>query len=225
MRTVKVFFSHSTQDFGWVESIVAQVNAMGLRGYVYEHDPQPGRPVAPKIKSAITRSQIFVVFLTLNSHESPYVQQEIGYAQDKGKLVVPFVERGVPERSLAMLQGIERIIFDPQHLQDAINQLSAALSRYALELVGALADLGDFDDFADLADLADVPTTPWSGAQPAPLESEYEQGRQFTSPLLTMTVSGKLTVDRELALALIELALLAALIGVVAYAVTHHPEQ
>lgn len=194
--TIKVFFSHSTKDFSWIEPIVAQVNAMGLRGYVYEHDSQPGRPIAPKIKSAITRSNIVVVFLTMNSHDAPYVQQEIGYAQSKDKVIVPFVEDGVPERSLAMLEGIERINFDPQHPQIAIDQLWAYLSRFTLGMLGyAGCDEYGFED---------------DGEQEAPPQASY----QFTPPLLTMSVN----IDRKTAITILGFALMFALLGVAAYA-------
>lgn len=199
--TIRVFFSHSTKDFSWIEPIVAQVNAMGLKGYVYEHDSQPGRPVAPKIKSAITRSQVFVAFLTMNSHDAPYVQQEIGYAQDKGKLIVPFVEQGVPERSIAMLQGIERIEFNPQNLQDAINKLWAYLARHAMQLLG-LDDYAEYDEALSLPDLAPDLDQPAS---------------RITPPLLTMSVN--MHIDRDTALALLGIALAVALAGVVAYVI------
>lgn len=237
--TMRVFFSHGTQDYTWVQSIVAQVDAMGLRGYVYEHDPQPGQPIAPKIKRAITRSHIFVVFLTLNSHDAPYVQQEIGYAQGKGKLIVPFVERGVPERSLAMLKDIERITFDPLHLQEATNQLWAALSRYALGLVNTLSDematmagiedlsgLGDFADLHEFAAFADDAAS--LGITSLLTDSTQQGGQQQaqrrTPPLLTLTVSGTVSIDQELVWALLGFALLAALLGVVAYAATHQSD-
>jgi hypothetical protein len=77
-----------------------------------------------------------VVLLTLHSQYSPYVQQEIGVAEGKGKLVIPMVQPGVDPRALAMLEGRQYIPFDflkPQAaLQiflDWLNRLSTQKSQ------------------------------------------------------------------------------------------------
>jgi hypothetical protein len=199
---LRVFFSHSSPDYIWIEPIVAQAKTMGIRGYVYEHDLQPGTHVAPKIKSAITRADVMVVFLSANGHDSPYVQQEIGYALSKEKLVIPFVERGVPDRSLGMLAGVEYIPFDMQRLEDAISLLLAYLARHLGQWL-ALDELGE--DASTEGDRTKSETLPLTE-------------RRFTPLLLTATLS----IDRETAFKLLGLVLLAALAGFGAYLLIQH---
>jgi hypothetical protein len=57
------------------------------------------------VTQAIARSDAVVVLLTRSAHRSAYVQQEIGFSEAKGKLVVLLVEPGVHEEGLAMPRG------------------------------------------------------------------------------------------------------------------------
>jgi len=208
---MRVFFSHNSRDYAWINPIVEQVNTMGMRGYVYEHDPQPGTKLAPKIKSAITRSDILVAFLTLNGHDAPYVQQEIGYALSKGKVVIPFVEKNVPERSLAMLQGVERIVFDPSESQIAIMELLVDLARRAVQ---QLSDTGLLLDEIDETQAAEVvaPTPP-------------SHPDWLTPPLVTMSVNIDMKIDRETLKTLLELALLIAAAAFAAYLIIENAKD
>jgi hypothetical protein len=108
----RVFLSHSGTDAPWVKYIAGRARAVGVEAYLYEHDPQPGHSIAEKVKQAIARSDAVVVLLTRSAHRSAYVQQEIGFAEAKGKLVVPLVEPGVDDEGLAMFEGREYISFD-----------------------------------------------------------------------------------------------------------------
>src|SRR6266571_1313242 len=106
----RVFLSHSGTDAPWVKYIAGRAQAVGVEAYLYEHDPQPGHLIAEKVKQAIARSDAVVVLLTRSAHRSAYVQQEIGFAEAKGKLVVPLVEPGVDEEGLAMLEAREQVV-------------------------------------------------------------------------------------------------------------------
>jgi hypothetical protein len=110
--TYKVFLSHSNLDASWVQWIHLHATNIGIEAYLYEHDPQPGMLVASKVKQAIQNSDALVVLLTHNSQFSPYVQQEIGFAEAANKRIIPLVQPGIQPSSLAMLQGREFIPFD-----------------------------------------------------------------------------------------------------------------
>jgi hypothetical protein len=144
----KVFLSHSSLDTEWVRWIAANAEQVGIEVYLYEHDPQPGRLVADKIETEIQSCDALVVLLTGSSESSPYVQQEVGYAEGMKKVVVPLVQPGVSQEKLAMLQGIEYIQFDFQNPQPGLATLleylqKAKLSKeesQALLAVGALVE-------------------------------------------------------------------------------------
>jgi hypothetical protein len=69
------------------------------------------------------------VLLTPNSQFSPYVQQEIGFAKARNKLVIPIVQNETSHSGLAMLEGIEYIQFDPNDPQGALTSLRSYLER------------------------------------------------------------------------------------------------
>lgn len=125
----KIFLSHSTADKKWVSWIAESAEAIGIDVYMYEHDIQPGTTIADKVQTAIGDSQALVVLLTPNSQYSPYVQQEIGFARAKEKPVIPLVQTGVANSSLAMLDGREYIIFNTANPQEALSHLLEYLSK------------------------------------------------------------------------------------------------
>ena len=118
----KVFLSHSGPDRRWAEWIAGRANQVGIELYLFEHDPRPGVQLAEKIQSAIRDSDALVVLLTPYGASSAYVQQEIGCAITSRRLVIPFVWPQVQERSLAMLQGMEWVAFNPSNPEQALVQ-------------------------------------------------------------------------------------------------------
>lgn len=124
-----VFLSHNEADKQWVQWIFENAQSIGINVYMYEHDSQPGMQIAQKVQAAIDNVQALVVLLTPNSQYSPYVQQEIGFAKAKGKLVIPIVQPGVSQRCLAMLEGSEYITFDPTRPEGALSHLLEYLQK------------------------------------------------------------------------------------------------
>jgi hypothetical protein len=125
----RIFLSHSSRDSVWVNWIKENARRIAVEVYCYEHDPQPGKVVADKLKAAIGDCDALVVLLTANSRFSAYVQQEIGFAERAGKLIIPLVQPGVGPESLAMLEGREYIPFDYQNPQAALLKLLPYLQR------------------------------------------------------------------------------------------------
>lgn len=125
----KVFLSHSGKDQRWVQWIADNARSIDINVYMYEHDIQPGTSIALKVQSAIENCQALVVLLTPNSEYSPYVQQEIGFAQAKDKPIIPLVQPGVSSRCMAMLEGVEYISFDPANPELALSHLLNYLGR------------------------------------------------------------------------------------------------
>jgi len=123
----KIFLSHNKADVQWVKWISQHAQAVGIDVYLYEHDPQPGRLIADKVKRAIQDSNALVVLLTANSQFSAYVQQEIGFAEASRKLIIPLVQPGVQAASLAMLEGREYLLFDFKNPQQAFSTLLSRL--------------------------------------------------------------------------------------------------
>ena len=122
--------SHNSADADWVQWLADHAAQIGIEPYLYQHDQQPGRYISEKIQAAITSSNAVVVFLTVKSQYSAYVQQEIGFAEGKGKLIIPLVQPGIEANVLAMLSGREHIPFDFHRPQAAL----ATFLNYLQEL-------------------------------------------------------------------------------------------
>ena len=131
-----IFFSHGTADREWVQRITGSIEGDDVHVYLYERDSRPGHAITEKLQHAIEACDILVVLLTRRSHSSAYVQQEIGFAEGKKKLIIPLVEKGVPKRSLAMLEGREYVPFNTK----AIDECIAALTAYLINQIERRTD-------------------------------------------------------------------------------------
>ncbi len=125
---MKVFISHSTQDFQIVAILQKYLESRGISVYIAERDYKPGNPLYQKIINNLNNSDYFLVIYTYNGKESVYVNQEIGFwiKQRQYENFIPLVETGIiPQGFLA---GIEYINYDPLNphigLNNAINYLS-----------------------------------------------------------------------------------------------------
>jgi len=125
----KIFLSHSSADASWVKWIATNAQQVAIEVYLHEYDPQPGQLVAGKLQAAIQSCDALVVLLTGNSEGSAYVQQEIGSAKALNKPVIPLVQPGVRQSSLAMLQGVEYIPFDFHNPHTALSTLLSHLQK------------------------------------------------------------------------------------------------
>ncbi len=137
-----IFFSHSGADKQWAVWIAEAAKNGGMAVYLFEHDPRPGVQIAQKIKAAIANSDALVVLLTPRSHNSAYVQQEIGYAEAQGKLIIPLVWSNVHKLTLAMLEGREYVPFDPASPQAALGTLLTYLKQLKAKKEATQAVLG-----------------------------------------------------------------------------------
>jgi hypothetical protein len=112
--TYGIFLSHTAQDLDLVQGIKAQVEAIGVRVYLYEEHSAPGEALTPHLQRAIREHDALVVLLTPNSAPRSYVQQEIGFALGRGKPAVALVAPGVDADALAMLSDRQYIKLDPR---------------------------------------------------------------------------------------------------------------
>jgi hypothetical protein len=129
--SAQVILSHKTADASITAWVKAQVEAMGIRCWVAEDDPQPSILLSAKVQTAIAESAAMVVLLTEAAYASPYVQQEIGAATNAGLPIIALVEKSLMTNTLAMLAGVEVIYFDPQDLSSSSANLIVGLRHIA----------------------------------------------------------------------------------------------
>ena len=118
-----LFLSHSSADHELAEWVAASLQGPEINAWLCEYDVRPGVSLTEKVQHQLTVCDAVVVLLTMHSQSSAFVQQEIGFANAKGKLVIPVVEPGVSQSSLAMLEGREYVLFDFNNPTDAMEKL------------------------------------------------------------------------------------------------------
>jgi hypothetical protein len=121
---VELFVSHASKDADAIALVRSQIDALGVRVYLAEHDNQAGRRLSAKVQQAIARCDVMIVLLTPSGYDSRYVQQEIGLALGKGRLVIPLLDPSLVAADLGLLNDIEYIVFDNDHPSDGLARLS-----------------------------------------------------------------------------------------------------
>ncbi len=131
--TYKVFISHSTRDQGLVISFANLLSKFGVEVFVAEWYLTPGERLDRKVFEQIEKSDCVVVLLTRNGIRSNWVQQEIGYALRRPKMVlIPLVEKGIDQKALAAVQNKDYIEYDPYQPQQALIKASSYVKSLKL---------------------------------------------------------------------------------------------
>lgn len=128
----KVFISHSTRDRGLVISLANLLSNFGVEVYVASWYLTPGERIDEKVFEQIRRVDCVVALLTRNGIRANWVQQELGYALNARKQIIPLVEKGTDLRYLAALQGREYIEYDPFQPQHALLKTSGYVKSLKL---------------------------------------------------------------------------------------------
>ena len=125
----EAFLSYSVgqSDLPLVANIQEQANAAGITLYLADRDVQPGTNLSAKIEMAISRAEVVVALLTETGVDSKWVNQEIGYALAKQKVVVPLVEEGVDVPG--MLIGREYVGFHRDRFSEALERVTRYLEN------------------------------------------------------------------------------------------------
>ncbi len=87
-----VYLSHAHEDFLVVERLWHALEGIGLRAYMYEHYPHPGRSVESAVIGALNDSAEIISFLTDAGAGAAWVHQELGAALALGKTIVPVID-------------------------------------------------------------------------------------------------------------------------------------
>lgn len=87
--TVKVFLSYSTKDKDLATDIKEFFDELGINTFLAHQTIEASAEWRREIKKQLEKRQVFLALLTSNSHESDWVDQEIGMAIAFKKMIVP----------------------------------------------------------------------------------------------------------------------------------------
>jgi hypothetical protein len=124
-----IFVSHSFSDLQIIEEMETAFEESSVKLYMANRDFNYGNELPAKIKRAIDNSDAVLAILTSNASESNSVNQEVGYAIGKEKLVVPMVEKGA--KIGVLLEGLELVFFSLDKIREVFSDVSRYFSKLA----------------------------------------------------------------------------------------------
>ena len=124
-----MFLSHSSKDGPWAKWLASNAGDFNIGVWLFEDDPQPGKSIDAKLEQNILASDALVVLLTPHSVKSPLVQQEIGIAKTRRKLIIPLVHPSIKKENYGISSDIEHIDFDYNNQEKASGTLCNYLDK------------------------------------------------------------------------------------------------
>jgi hypothetical protein len=118
-KTYTVFISHSTKD-RWIARqmsrlIEEKVSKYHARTFLDERDIAGGESIIETIKKNLSSCDEFLILLTKNSIDRPWVLIELGGAWLSNKVIVPIIDKITPAEMpdvIAQIKAIELNDFD-----------------------------------------------------------------------------------------------------------------
>ena len=85
-----VFISYSSKDKAFADLICEKLESEKILCWYAPRDIEPGAEWATSIIKAIDSTSILLLLFSENSNDSRQVMREVGYAADKGAMIIPF---------------------------------------------------------------------------------------------------------------------------------------
>src|SRR5690349_685076 len=79
-RNPKAFVSHSTQDHAFVEKFATDLRSHGVNAWSSAWEIKPGDSIRGKIDHGLEGCEFFIIVLSRNSIERPWVRKELDAA-------------------------------------------------------------------------------------------------------------------------------------------------
>lgn len=108
MAASKIFFSYSRVDSGFALQLAKDIRASGIDIWIDQLDIQAGNHWDAAVEKALATSACVLVILTPSSTSSTNVMDEVSYALESGKKIIPvLLEDCLPPFRLRRLQRID----------------------------------------------------------------------------------------------------------------------
>ncbi|MCJ7457689.1 MAG: toll/interleukin-1 receptor domain-containing protein, partial [candidate division Zixibacteria bacterium] len=134
-----IFISHSGKDDEFVRALRNSLEIQQLKTWVDSRELKAGDELEPEVKQAIEQARAFIVVLSLNALNSPWVLKETKYAlkvrkkREDSYPVIPLLMKGVEYAALNLYFEKEpvaiKIQIGPGGISEAMPQILAALGE------------------------------------------------------------------------------------------------
>jgi hypothetical protein len=126
----RVFISHSHKD-RWIAKqclrLIEEVGEGRIEAFLDERDIEVGQRITEEILEAIRRCDEFMLLLSANSKDRPWVTFEIGAACSHNKPVMAILHNLNPQEMPEMIypyKAVDLNDFDTQYLEQLRNRLA-----------------------------------------------------------------------------------------------------
>ncbi|MGA9995812.1 MAG: toll/interleukin-1 receptor domain-containing protein [Pyrinomonadaceae bacterium] len=124
-KSYLVFISHSAKD-RWIANQIAKIletkgRRHGIKVFLDEKDIEGGQSIPDSIRKNIGSCSEFLVLLTPNSIQRPWVLVEIGAAWGREKLIVAIINQVTPQEMPDIIASYKAI--DLNNFEDYFAQL------------------------------------------------------------------------------------------------------
>ncbi len=140
MSSTHIFISHTSKDDGFVKELRESLENYGLTAWADSRNLRGGSKLAPEIEEAIEAARQFIVVISPNTINSPWVRKEIQKAlevertrKDEGYRAIPLLLPGIEPSALPLWFDEEpvgvSVKIEVGGLSEALPQILAALGE------------------------------------------------------------------------------------------------
>ncbi len=126
---IRVFISYTRGDQAFVLKLVDYLEQVGFQPS-WDRELKAGEGFSPQLRDFISQSHVFIPFVTENSNQRGWVQQEIGYAL---ALNIPILPIAIGTDPVGIISSMEAVRLDrdlpPSLAPVGRDQMTAALSH------------------------------------------------------------------------------------------------
>ncbi len=102
----RLFISHLASQASYLKQVKEGLASLGISAFIAHYDIKPSREWEDEILNALNSCEALAAVLHTGFHDSPWTDQEVGYALGRGLLVVPVMFGEPPKGFLNRFQAI-----------------------------------------------------------------------------------------------------------------------
>jgi nucleoside 2-deoxyribosyltransferase len=133
LPSLKVFVSHSIEDFNVVVRMHELLSLSGVYVNVAESEPELGSFIITKINRMIKNCDYVIALLTKKGLKSSFVNYELGLADSLQKPLILLVEKEAESELPAFLKGREYLLFDLNDAEHTIEQVVEYINKIRIK--------------------------------------------------------------------------------------------
>lgn len=127
----KIFISHSVENQSLIIFLSNFLAQCGIKVFVGEWYLTPEELLSKNVFKQIEKANVIILLIN-KGNRLKWVQQEIDYAIENNKIVIPYVKKNIPSKYLPILQGEKYIEYDYLQPYQSLIEMSTYIKSLKL---------------------------------------------------------------------------------------------